>query len=137
MEVKKMKLDKKHIHTVRRLDDRFYSEGFAYKVFFKNHPKARAMGDSGRGVICLCTSASGGCVEFAHVVDGVDGIKVESVSLMVKTIEKYDIDIYMCYPEVTQIATLDIRVIVPCFALHGLPHTIGDGRRGKNLALSA
>ena len=94
-----MKLDKKHIHTVRRLDDTFYHEGFAYKVFFKNHPKARAMGDGGKGVICLCTSAAGGCVEFVHVVHGFDGIKVESVSLMVKTIEKYDIDIYMCYPE--------------------------------------
>lgn len=102
-----MKLDKKHIHTVRSLDDRFYHEGFAYKVFFKNHPKARAMGDGGRGVICLCTSASGGCVEFAHVVHGFDGIKVESVSLMVKTIEKYDIDIYMCYPELVLRETID------------------------------
>lgn len=85
----------------------FYHEGFSYEVFFKKHPKARAMGDRGKGVICLCTSASGGCVEFAHVVHGLDGIKVESVSLMVKTIEKYDIDIYMCYPEHVLRETID------------------------------
>jgi hypothetical protein len=55
-----MKLNEKHIQTMKTLDMGFYQEGRAYLVFFKNHPKACEMGDNGNGTICLCTSASGG-----------------------------------------------------------------------------
>ena len=43
--------------------------------------------------------------------------------------------IYMRNPQVAQVATLDVRIIVPGFALHGLPYAIGNSCRGKNLAL--
>lgn len=101
-----MKLNKKHIQTMKTLDQGFYQEGRPYLVFFKNHPKAHKMGDNGHGTICLCTSVSGGGVEFTHSVHHfVGGIETTSVQLMIKTIEKYDIDIYLCYtdPEVLEL----------------------------------
>lgn len=103
-----MKFDTKHIRTVRTLDTMFYWEGDAYLVFFKNHPKAEWMGDSGRGVICICTSVSGGGVEFTRPVHHfVGGIESRSVTLMIKTIEKYDIDIHACYSNLAVLEIID------------------------------
>lgn len=104
-----MKLNKKHIQTMKTLDQGFYQEGRAYLVFFKNHPKACKMGDNGNGTICLCTSVSGGCVEFTHAVHHfVGGVETTSVQLMIKTIEKYDIDIYLCYTDLEVLQIIDL-----------------------------
>lgn len=104
-----MKLNKKHIQTMKTLDQGFYQVGRAYLVFFKNHPKAWDMGDNGNGTICLCTSVSGGCVEFTHAKHHfVGGVDATSVQLMIKTIEKYDIDIYLCYTDLEVLQIIDL-----------------------------
>ena len=104
-----MKLNKKHIQIMKTLDQGFYQRGRAYLVFFKNHPKAWDMGDNGNGTICLCTSVSGGCVEFTHAVHHfVGGVETTSVPLMIKTIEKYDIDIYLCYTDLEVLELIDL-----------------------------
>ena len=104
-----MKLNEKHILTMKTLDQGFYQKGRAYLVFLKNHPKALEMGDNGNGTTCICTSVSGGGVEFTHVVHHfVGGVETTSVQLMIKTIEKYDIDIYMCYTDLEVLEIIDL-----------------------------
>jgi hypothetical protein len=51
----------------------------------------------------------GGCVEFTHAVHHfVGGVESESVQLMIKTIEKYDIDIYLCYTDLEVLQIIDL-----------------------------
>ena len=106
---KTMKLNKKHIQTVKTFDQCFYREGRAYHIFFKNHPDAEKMGDYGDGTVCLCTAVNGGCVEFTHSVHHfVGGIKTKSVKLVIKDVEKYDIDIYPCYTDSEVLHIIDL-----------------------------
>ena len=104
-----MKLNKKHIQTVKTFDLCFYREGRAYHIFFKNHPDAEKMGDYGDGTVCLCTAVSGGCVEFTHSVHHfVGGVNTKSVKLVIKDVEKYDIDIYPCYTDSEVLHIIDL-----------------------------
>lgn len=96
-----MEIRKKQFIITKSFDESRIRKGNAYKVYFKNHPKAREMGDNGDGVICLCAAVAGGEVSFVNVSHSFLGGKItlNRCDLKCFEVDKYDIDIVLTWDE--------------------------------------
>ena len=101
MEIKIEINNKKQFLYTKSINTGYIEVGRAYRVFFKNHPMAKEMGDYGDGTICLCVGSCGGEVYFTHATE--IGFISDSESTMCKLrvpdLDIYDIDIVKCWDE--------------------------------------
>lgn len=96
-----MNIIKKHFILTKSLNKARLRQGNAYKVYFKNHPKAKDMNDHGNGTICICAEVYDCEITFVNVSKHfLDGHIITNVcELRCEDIDKYDIDIVLMWDE--------------------------------------
>ena len=96
-----MKLQTKPLCTITKIDTTRIFPYKPYKVYFKHHPMARKMGDTGSGTIIMCTYVDELSIEFASLsrtfTDGL--LHVDTIDLSVEDIDAYKIEVESMFTE--------------------------------------
>ena len=96
-----MKLQTNPLFTVKKIDTLRIFPYNPYKVYLKNHPMARKMGDVGCGTILMCTNVNEKSVEFTSLsrtfIDGI--LHIDTIDLSVEDIETYKIEVGSMFTE--------------------------------------
>ena len=96
-----MKLQTNPLCTITKIDTTRIFPYKPYKVYFKHHPMARKMGDTGSGTVVMCTYVDELSLSFTSLsrtfTDGL--LHVDTVDLSVEDIDAYKIEVESMFTE--------------------------------------